>query len=146
MRYLTVGALLFVLLVVLRLVLGALARVRRPARDGRWVSSSCGLGLPPVVGAAAGPLATERQRLKPLLDLSAVGVGELEGQEDRLGRDAADAAGARGLDAFGQRAVPAALDEDRAMRLGLLAEQVCPVVVDGLVAHGPDRELPLFGL
>ncbi|MEU0040800.1 hypothetical protein [Streptomyces sp. NPDC006333] len=42
--------------------------------------------------AAAGALAAERQRLKPVLDLAVVGEGELEGQEDRLGRDAADAA------------------------------------------------------
>ncbi|MFF7883374.1 hypothetical protein ACH40F_44945 [Streptomyces sp. NPDC020794] len=49
-------------------------------------------GLPPVVGAAAGAVAAERQRLEPFLDLAAVGVGEWEGQEDRLGRDAADAA------------------------------------------------------
>lgn len=49
-------------------------------------------GLPPVMRTTAGTLTAECERLKPLLDLAAVRVGELEGQEDRLGRDAADAA------------------------------------------------------
>ena len=60
------------------------------------------LGFPPVVGAAAGAVAAEGECLKPFFDLAAVGVGELEGQKDRLGCDAADAAGARRLDALGQ--------------------------------------------
>ena len=61
------------------------------------------LGFPPVVGAAAGVVAAECERLKPFFDLAAVGGGKLEGQQDRLARDAADATRARSLDALGQR-------------------------------------------
>lgn len=61
------------------------------------------LGFPPVVGVAAGVVAAECERLKPFFDLAAVGGGELEGQQDRLARYAADATRARSLDALGQQ-------------------------------------------
>jgi hypothetical protein len=45
-----------------------------------------------VVGASAGALAAEGQRVQPLLDLATIRVGQLEGEQDRLCRDAADPA------------------------------------------------------
>jgi hypothetical protein len=43
------------------------------------------------------------------------------------------------------RAVPGAFDKVRAVRVVLDAELVAAVVVDGFVAQGADRELPLLG-
>ncbi|WP_406264081.1 hypothetical protein OHT93_03340 [Streptomyces sp. NBC_00191] len=54
-------------------------------------------------------MAVEGERLDPVFDLPAVGVGELEDKEDRLGGDAPDAAGASGFDGFGEGVLRAAV-------------------------------------